>query len=77
MELNNNNKNNDDTSATTNSNRAEWKIQLVIKNNFISVKYFEDTRTIFSKSEPVEIFMVSDTENIIDTLFNIILNKIQ
>ena len=27
--------------------------------------------------KPVEIFMVSDTENIIDTLFNTILNKIQ
>ena len=78
MELNNNNnKNNDDTSATTNSNRAEWKIQLVIKNNFISVKDFEDTRTIFSKSEPVEIFMGSDTENIIDTLFNTVLNRFQ
>ena len=77
MELNNNNKNYNDTSATTNSNRAEWKIQLVIKNNFISVKDFEDTRTIFSKSEPVEIFMGSDTENIIDTLFNTILNRIQ
>ena len=75
MELNNNNKNYNDTSATTNSNRAEWKIQLVIKNNFISVKYFEDTRTIFSKSEPVEVFMGSDTENIIDTLFNTVFNK--
>ena len=29
---------------TNNSNRAEWKIQLVIKNNFLSVKDFEDTR---------------------------------
>ena len=76
MELNNKN-NNNDTSATTNGNRAEWKIQLVIKSNFISVKDFEDTRTIFSKSETVEIFMGSDTENIIDTLFNTILNRIQ
>ena len=76
MELNNKN-NNNDTSATTNSNRAEWKIQLVTKNNFISVKDFEDTRTIFSKSGPVEIFMDSDTESIIDTLFNTILNRIQ
>ena len=76
MELNNKS-NNNDTSATTNSNRAEWKIQLVTKNNFISVKDFEDTRTIFSKSGPVEIFMDSDTENIIHTLFNTILNRIQ
>ena len=46
-------------------------------NNFISVKDFEDTRTIYSASETVEIFMGSDTENIIDTLFNTNLNKIQ
>ena len=70
IELNNSNINNS-------NNRAEWKIQLIIKNNFISVKDFEDTRTIYSASKPVEIFMGSDTENIIDTLFNTILNKIQ
>ena len=66
MELNNNNNNNNnntntnnnDTNAATNSNRAEWKIQLIIKNNFISVKDFEDTRTIYSASKPVEILWV-------------------
>ena len=73
MELNKINNNNNNN----NNNRAEWKIQLIIKNNFISVKDFEDTRTIYSASKPVEIFMGSDTENIIDTLFNTILNKIQ
>ena len=73
MELNNSNSNNSNNS----NNRAEWKIQLIIKNIFISVKNFEDTRTIYSASKPVEIFMGSDTENIIDTLFNTILNKIQ
>ena len=70
----NTNTNNNDTNASTNSNGAEWKIQLMIKNSFISVKDFEDTHTIFSESEPAEIFMGTDT---IDTLFNIILNKIQ
>ena len=69
MELNNSNINN--------NNRVEWKIQLIIKNNFVSVKDFEDTRTIYSASEPVEIFMRSDKENIFDTLFNTILNTIQ
>ena len=39
MELNNNNDNS--------NNRAEWKMQLIIKNNFISAKDFEDTQTIF------------------------------
>ena len=40
MELNNNNNNNNN-----NNKRGEWKIRLIIKNNFISVKDFEDTRT--------------------------------
>ena len=72
MELNNTTNNNNNA-----NNRAEWKIQLIIKNNFISVKDFEDTRTIYSASKPVEIFMGSNTENVIDMLCNTILNKIQ
>ena len=68
MELNNSNNNS--------KNRAEWKIQLITKDNFISVKDFEDNRIIFLASKPVEIFMGSDTENIIDTLFNTTLNRI-
>ena len=75
-ELNNAN-NNTNKSNNEKNDRAEWKIQLVMQNNFISVKDFEDTRTIYSASKPVEIFMGSDTENIIDTLFNTILNRIQ
>ena len=54
----------------------EQKIQLIIKNSFNSVKDFEDTRTIYSASRTVEVFMGGDTENTIDT-FNTILNKIQ
>ena len=84
-ELNNNNNSNnnstndsnDNNNNNNNNNRAEWEIQLIIKNNFISVKDFEDTRTIYSASKPVEIFMGSDTENIVDMLFNKILNRIQ
>ena len=53
------------------------KIQLIIKNNCISVKDFEDTRITYSASRPIEIFMGSDTENIVDALFNTILNRIQ
>ena len=48
-----------------------------MQNNFISDKDFEDTCTIYSASKPVEIFMGSDTENAIDTLFNTILDRIQ
>ena len=49
----------------------------VMQNNFISDKDLQDTRTIYSASESVEIFMGSDTENTIDTLFNTILERIQ
>ena len=74
IELNNNNNNNNNSN---NNNSGEWKIQSIIKNDFVSLKDFQDTRTIYSASKPVETFMDSDTENLIDTLFNTILNKIQ
>ena len=51
MESNNKENNEED-------DRAEWKIQLVTQNNFISDKDFKDTRTIYSASQPVEIFIV-------------------
>ena len=59
MELNNNsnnthNHNNNSNNSNSNNinNRAEWKIQLLIKSNFISVKDFEETCTIYSVSKP-------------------------
>ena len=73
-ELNSNNTNN---SNNEKNDRAKWKIQLVMQNNFISDKDSKDTRTIYSASKPVESFMGSDTENAIDTLFNTILNRTQ
>ena len=78
-ELNNtNNTNNSNNSNNNNTDRAEWKIQLVMQNNFISDKNVKDTRTIYSASKAVEIFMVSDTENTTDTnaIFNTILDRI-
>ena len=48
-----------------------------MQNNCISVKRFKDACSIYSGSKPVEIFMGSDTENIIDTLFDTILERIQ
>ena len=44
---------------------------------FISNKNSEDTRTVYSASKPAEIYMGSDTENAIDTLFNTISGRIQ
>ena len=57
--------------------RGEWKVQLVIQNNCISVKNFEDIRTINSTSKPVEIFMGSDKKDVIDRLFDTTLGRFQ
>ena len=56
---------------------AEWKIQLVTQNSCISTRKFEETRTIYSASEPLETFMGSDTKDVIDKLFNAILQRFE
>ena len=55
----------------------EWKIQLKMLNNYISSKTFEETQYIYSPYKSIEIFMGSDTEDIIDELFDTILKKKQ
>ena len=68
---NNNNDNNDNNNNNNNNNnRAEWKIQLHMHIKCGSIKSFENRCTMHPKSEPVEIFMGSDTNDIIDKLFN-------
>ena len=62
---------NDDT------DRAEWKIQLTMQNSCISAKSFEETRTIYTKSEALEILMGSDINYAIDRLFNTLLQRFQ
>ena len=49
-----------------NTDRTEWKIQLTVQNSCISTKSFEETRTIYTKSEALKVFMGSDTEDVID-----------
>ena len=46
-------------------------------NNCISFKNFEETRSIYSASVLVEVFMGSDTDDIIDELFTTILERFQ
>ena len=46
-----------------------------MQNNCISIRNFEDTSTIYSASKPVEIFI--DTNEAIDKLFNILLQRFQ
>ena len=72
---NNNNNNDNNDNSNSNSNRAEWKIQLTMQNSCISTKSFEETYTIYTKSEPVEISMGSNTEDVIDNYFNTLLQR--
>ena len=69
--------NNHKPASNSDSECGEWKIQLVMQNNCISVKYFEDSRTIYSKSKPVEIFMGNNTDDAIDRLFDTLLQRFQ
>ena len=48
--------------------RGKWKIQLVMQNNCISTKHFEETCTETCK--PVEIFMGTNTDGALDNLFD-------
>ena len=73
MELNNNN--DDDNNNNNDTDRAEGKIQLTMQNSCISTRSFEEACTIYTKSEPVEIFMGSNTEDVIDKLFNTLLQR--
>ena len=65
------------SSGNNNNNRAERKIQLTMQNSCISTKSFEETRTIYTKSEALKVFMGSDTEDVIDKLFNTLLQRFQ
>ena len=68
---NNNNNNNNDTDG------GERKIQLTMQNSCISAKNFEETCTTYTWSKLGEIFMGSDTENVIDTIFDTFLQNFQ
>ena len=59
------------------TDRAESKIQLTMQNSCISTVSFEEIRTICTKSEPLEIFMGSNTNDVIDRLFNTLLQRFQ
>ena len=56
---------------------GEWKIQLVILNRCISSKNFEETRSVYSASDNIEIVMGTDTDEVIDILFDTMLQRFQ
>ena len=49
---------------------SEWKIQLTMAINFVSSKDSDETRTIHTKSNNVEIMIGSETDEIIEDLLS-------
>ena len=56
---------------------SEWKIQLTMAINFISSKDSDKARTTHTRSNNVEIMMGSETDEIIEDLFESFLQKYQ
>ena len=56
---------------------SEWKIQLTRTINFISSKDSDETRTMHTKSNNVEIMAGSETDEIIEDLFESFFQKYQ
>ena len=52
-----------------------WKIQLTMPINFISFADSDETRTMHTKSNNVEIMIGSETDEIIEDLFESFLQK--
>ena len=67
----------DNEKYNSDTERGEWKVQLVMQNNCIFTKDSEETRTMYSASKPVEIFMGTDTDGAIDKLFDTLLQRFQ
>ena len=62
----------------THKTQSEWKIHFTRAINFISSKkYSDETRTIHTKSNNVEIMMGSETDEIIEELFKSLFQKYQ
>ena len=55
--------------------QSEWTIQLTMAINFISSKDSDETRTTHTKSNNVEIMMGSETDEIIEEIFESFLQK--
>ena len=56
--------------------KGEWKVQLTIEVNFISLKPGSDeTRIMYTRSDNVEIMFGDDNDDIIEQLFESLLQK--
>ena len=56
---------------------GEWKIQLTMQVSFISSKYFKETRTMYIKSDNIEIMMGIETDDIISGFIDCLLQNYQ
>ena len=56
---------------------SEWKIQLTMAISFVSSKDSDETRTMHTKSNNVEIMIGSETDEIIEDLSESFLQKYQ
>ena len=57
--------------------QREWKIQLSMTINFISSKDSDETRTMRTKCDNIEIMMRDETDDIIKELFESLLQRYQ
>ena len=62
---------------TDNKTQGERKIHLTMAINFISSKDFDETRTMHTKSDNIEIMMGSETDEIIEEIFQSLLQRYQ
>ena len=57
-------------------NKGEWKLQLMAKISFVSLKPDSDeTRLMYTRSDPMEIMNGSETEEIIESLYRSLFQK--
>ena len=57
--------------------QGEWKIQLTVAINFLSSKDSNKTRTMHFNSENIETVIGSETDEIIEELFESLLQRYQ
>ena len=57
--------------------QGEWKIHLTMAINFFSSKDFEETRTMYCKSDNIEVMMGNEIYKIIEDLFDSFLQMYQ
>ena len=57
--------------------QGEWKIQSTVAINFFSSKDSKETRTMYTRSNNIEIMIGNETDEIIEELFESLLQKYQ